>query len=257
MKARRTKRSLPGTARVLLALIVLSAWPTSTQTPQRRRSSTGHQLPQVAGLGAARGAAGSIVRGDGTVRASIPSLARLSLLATVDQVGDPIHRFGFAYDEMDGTKLDHRPAFSSSTDASGRLSRPDPRASGRVSEPSHETRHSGPSWNGRPRSHGTAEPLGVRVRGWSGWWRTSRSGCLPSIACLALRRSGILPHHGLRDPVRRTPLGFGYHFESSTGLSSCPPSPSTSASGMTPTISSSRSGDGTVLGQPRVQGQRR
>ena len=190
--ARRAKRSLPGTARVLLALIVLSAWPTFHADPSAsssvERDTNSHRLQVLERRGERLEA--SFVAMERSAHRFHRWLGCISLLP-VDEVGDPNHRFGFAYDEMDGTKLDHRPAFV----VGDRRERTDYHV---LTFAHRDECQSHPTRPGTPGHPGTADPARTRggnpsecgCEGWSGWWRTCRSGCLPSIACLGASTSG-------------------------------------------------------------------
>ena len=79
------------------------------------------------------------------------------LLVPVDELGDGDHRFGFLYDEGDGTGIDHRPALV----VVGRGTGPDYhflRFADRAGCQSHPTRP------GTPGSPGTADPAFAPLR---------------------------------------------------------------------------------------------
>jgi hypothetical protein len=223
--ARRTKRSLPGTARVLLALIVLSAWPAIHADPSAlssvERDTNSHMLQVLERRGERLEA--SFVAMERSARRFHRWLGCISLLP-VDEVGDPNHRFGFAYDEMDGTKLDHRPAFV----VGDRHERTDYHV---LTFAHRDECQSHPTRPGTPGHPGTAdpartvrrEPLGVRLR------RLERlvadlSKRVPALdrmsrrfdeweSCLTM--VGVTEYGDPRS-------GFGYLFESSTGSTFMP-----------------------------------
>ena len=191
--ARRTKRSLPGTARVLLALIVLSAWPAFHADPSAsssvERDTNSHRLQALERRGERLEA--SFVAMERSARRFHRWLGCISLLP-VDEVGDPNHRFGFAYDEMDGTKLDHRPAFV----VGDRHERTDYHVltfAHRDECQSHPTRPGTPGHPGtaRPRSHGTAgTPRSAVAEAGAVGGGPVEAGACASIACLGASTSG-------------------------------------------------------------------
>ena len=191
--ARRTKRSLPVRLACCWSSSCSRLCRPSTPTPRRRRPSNGIPPPHRLQALERRGERlETIDRADGTVSASIPSLrwgasrccrSTKWAIPTIDPVS-PTTRWT-------GRSLTTGRPSSSAIDRADRLSRPDLRASGR----SVRAIPRGPALRAilerlTPLARQGGNPSECGCGGWSGWWRTYRSGCLPSITCLGASTSG-------------------------------------------------------------------
>ena len=140
-------------------------------------------------------------------------------LVPVDEAGDQDHRFGFKYDERDGTGLDHRPALV----VSSRPKRSDYQF---LRFAYRDGCHSHPTVPGTPGSPGTADPaltasrdtLANRLRRLEHLVvdLTSRAPSLDRMSSRFDEWESCLTHVGVTeygDPDG----GFGYRFETPTG----------------------------------------
>lgn len=207
-------------ARVAMALVVLLALPSFHADPSSSASARGgpvaHALQTLERR--AERVASSIVVMERSARRFHHWLGCISLLP-VDDAGDPNHRFGFAYDEMDGTGLDHRPALV--------VGEPHERSDYHFLEFAHrDDCQSHPTRPGTPARPGTADPartggrrsLNARVRTLEqlvvDLWK--RAPALDRMSRRFDEWESCLTMVGVTeygDPGS----GFGYHFEVPTG----------------------------------------